>query len=120
MFGVMVTHQRKSVTMLDKAFLKGAIGALKDHPEALLAFVMAVLAVGLLLKGYDPYIAVGVPGIFYLGYLLRVLLQDRHRERLAKMDVESLESGKGKSIRARNIRAVTKTRAPKKGSRGSI
>lgn len=94
--------------MLDNQFLKNVLTGLKGHPEAVLAFAMATLGTGLLLKGFNPWISVGVPAAFYILYLLRMLMHDKHTEKLAELDVQRLENEKGKPTRSKNIRAINK------------
>lgn len=103
---------------MDGQFVRAIVKGLKGHPDAVLVFAMAVMAVGMCLKGIHPLIAVGVPGAFYIVYCLRSLAQDKHKERLAEMDVRRLESGKGTSIRTRNASQVRKARDRQNGPQG--
>jgi hypothetical protein len=94
--------------MLDSQFLKSVVAGLKGHPDAVLAFAMAVLGTLLLIAGFEPLIAAGVPASFYILYLLRMWWHDKHTERLAEMEVRRLEAEKGKPVRSKNIRALEK------------
>ena len=97
--------------MITGRFVDRVISGLKGHQEAVLAFAMAFLACALYMKNGNPYVSPGIPGAFYIAYILRMWLLDKHNERVAQMEVNRLESGKGKSITARTVKKSSKARS---------
>lgn len=105
---VWVTKDNLGANMLNNQFVKDVVGGLKGHPEAVLAFAMAVLGTILLLSGFNPWISGGVPAAFYVLYLLRMFMHDKHVENLEELNVQRLENEKGKPTRRKNIHALEK------------
>jgi hypothetical protein len=79
---------------------------LKGHPTETLAVVCLLVGLGLLLGGFEYYIAVGFPGaIFIVNCLMKVLTQN-HERRVAEIEVQKLEKSKGAALKASAKKAL--------------
>ncbi len=84
--------------------------SLKGHTEAVLAATLIFAAFILLLANVNPWAATIFPASIYIIYFFRMLLHDKHRERMAEYDVKRLEKGKGIAVRNKGQKALSRQR----------
>ncbi|MGR9188847.1 hypothetical protein [Rhizobium leguminosarum] len=64
---------------------------LSKKAEALLPFGLAVIALGAIVAGVDPWLSCGFAGVLYCAYMLRSEKSDKHEERMAQLEIEKLD-----------------------------
>ena len=103
--------------MFDNQLAKTIIAGLQGHPEAVLAFAMTLVAAGLLVSGFGLFLSAALPAGFYLLYQFRMMRYDKHRERLAEIEVRRIETEVGIPSRRRNMEKVKESKPADQGSR---
>jgi hypothetical protein len=76
--------------MLPKEIISKTVDFLGPYgPDALLAFVLFLAALGAVSAGADPWFVGGLALFLYVIYAVRQTLAERHKERLRAKDVET-------------------------------
>lgn len=89
---------------------KSAIENLKGDPSAGLAGLAIISGLALLGLGLEPIFAFGFPGGVYVLYLLKGLFDNQHERRMAEFDVQRLEAERGRPLRQKTQKALTRRR----------
>lgn len=76
---------------MSESWYRDIAEGLKGHPDALLAFALALAAVGLVAAGVEAWLACVFTGTLYIAYRVKGLLTDLSKERIARGELERLE-----------------------------
>lgn len=90
----------------DGGWKQQALKNVSGDSVATVAIVAIIAGGGLLVTGFDPWIACGFPGTICVLYQLRSLFDNAHKRSLARIEVEKIEAEQGKAVRLKLQRAL--------------
>ncbi|CDX18458.1 conserved hypothetical protein [Mesorhizobium plurifarium] len=94
----------------NQAWYKTALQNVRGDSLATITIVTILAGCSLLVAGVDPWKACGFPGTIYVLYGFRTLIDNGHKRKMARIEVEKIEAEYGKTVRMKTQKALERRR----------